>query len=85
MDVSFNNLQSMRNIGNLPKNLSTLLMSNNKLTKVSKEIINFVPNLKVFDVENNLFTNFPASLARIVTKGPLISFKGKIQNCKYTF
>lgn len=68
----------IRNIGNLPKNLSTLLMSNNKLTKLSKEFINFVPNLEIFNVENNLFNNFPAPLARIVTKGPLISFKGTI-------
>lgn len=61
----------------MPNTMSTLLMSNNKLTKLSKEILNFVPKLKYFNVENNLFNNFPAALAKIVTKGPTISFKGK--------
>lgn len=66
----------MKNVGNMPKNLSILLMSNNKLTKLSKEIINFVPKLKDFNVENNSFYNFPVTLAKIITKGPSIAFKG---------
>lgn len=70
----------MKNVGNLPKNLSILMMSNNKLTKLSKEIINFVPKLKDFNVENNLFYNFPAPLAKIITKVPSVSFKGIVFN-----
>lgn len=66
----------MKNVGNMPKNLSILLMTDNKLAKLSKEIINFVPKLKDFNVENNQFNNFPAALAKIVNKGPTISFKG---------
>lgn len=76
LDLSFNNLETMKNIGNIPKNLSVLLMADNKLTKLSKEIINFVPKLKDFNVENNQFNNFPAALAKVVNKGPTISFKG---------
>lgn len=68
----------MKKVGNIPKNMSVLLMSNNKLTKLSKEIINFVPKLKNFNVENNLFNNFPPELAKIVNKGSSISFKGNI-------
>jgi len=76
LDLSFNNLESMKKVGNMPKNMSVLLISNNKLTKLSKEIISFVPKLKTFNVENNLFNNFPPELAKIVTKGTTISFKG---------
>lgn len=71
----------------MPKTMSTLLMSNNKLTKLPKEIINFVPKLKYFNVENNQFNNLPSALAKIVAKGPTISFKGAFnidssnQNC----
>lgn len=78
LDLSFNNLETMKKVGNMPKNMSVLLMSNNKLTRLSKEIISFVPNLKDFDVENNLFNNFPPDLAKMVTKGPKISFKGRL-------
>lgn len=76
LDLSFNNLETMKTVGNLPKNMTQLLISNNRLTKLSKEIINFVPKLKELNVENNLFSNFPAALAKIVSKGPTISFKG---------
>jgi len=69
----------MKNVGNMPNNLSSLFMSNNKLTKLSKEVINYVPKLKDFNVENNLFNNLPAALAKVVTKGPSIAFKGTIQ------
>lgn len=62
----------------MPMTMSTLLMSNNKLTKLPKEIINFVPKLKYFNVENNQFNNFPSALAKIVAKGPTISFKGSL-------
>lgn len=68
----------MKKVGNMPKNMSVLLMSNNKLTKLSKEIISFVPKLKNFNVENNLFNNFPPELSKIVNKGSSISFKGNI-------
>lgn len=70
----------MKNIGGMPKNLSILLVSNNKLTKFSKEVINSVQQLKYFNVENNLFYNFPPGLSKIATKGPLISFKGTNKN-----
>jgi len=76
LDLSFNNLETMKKVGNMPKNMSILLISNNKLTKLSKEIISFVPKLKDFNVENNLFNNFPPELAKIVNKGSKISFKG---------
>lgn len=66
----------MKNVGSMPENMSILLMSNNKLTKLSKEILHFVPKLKYFNVENNQFNNFPSALAKIVAKGPTISFKG---------
>jgi len=78
LDLSFNNLETMKKVGNMPKNMSVLLMSNNKLTKLSKEIISFVPKLKNFNVENNLFNNFPPELSKIVNKGSSISFKGNI-------
>ncbi|XP_026815822.1 chaoptin-like [Rhopalosiphum maidis] len=81
LDLSFNNLESMKKVGNMPKNMSVLLMSNNKLTKLSKEIVSFVPKLKDFNVENNLFNNFPPELAKIVTKGTSISFKGNPIEC----
>uniref|UniRef100_A0A2S2N8U2 Immunoglobulin superfamily containing leucine-rich repeat protein 2 n=1 Tax=Schizaphis graminum TaxID=13262 RepID=A0A2S2N8U2_SCHGA len=81
LDLSFNNLESMKKVGNMPKNMSVLLMSNNKLTKLSKEIISFVPKLKDFNIENNLFNNFPSELAKIVTKGTSISFKGNPIEC----
>jgi len=68
----------MKKVGNMPKNMSVLLMSNNKLTKLSKEIISFVPKLKDFNVENNLFNNFLPELAKMVNKGSTISFKGSI-------
>lgn len=71
----------MKKVGNMPKNMSVLLMSNNKLTQLSKEIISFVPNLKEFNVENNLFNNFPPELAKIVTKGSAIAFKGTVPSC----
>lgn len=76
LDLSFNNLETMKNVGNMPVNMSVLWMSNNKLRRLSKEIINFVPNLRDFEVENNQFNNFPAALAKIVAKGPKMSFKG---------
>jgi len=78
LDLSFNNLETMKKVGNMPKNMSVLLMSNNKLSKLSKEIISFVPKLKDFNVENNLFNNFPPELAKIASKGSSISFKGII-------
>lgn len=65
-------------MGAMPKNMSVLLMSNNKLTKLSKEMINFVPNLNHFNVESNKFTNFPPELAKTITKGSSVSFKGNI-------
>lgn len=77
LDLSFNNLESIKNIGNMPKNLSLLFMSNNKLTQLTKEIINFVPNLKLLNLENNQFNNFPAALGKVISKGPTILFKGK--------
>lgn len=76
LDLSFNNLETVKKLGDMPKDLSVLLMSNNKLTKLSKEIISFVPNLKDFNVDYNQFNNFPAELAKIVAKGSTISFKG---------
>jgi len=66
----------MKNVGNMPVNMSVLWMSNNKLTILSKEIIKFVPKLRDFNVENNQFHNFPAALAKTVAKGPKMSFKG---------
>uniref|UniRef100_A0A2S2R5K6 Chaoptin n=1 Tax=Sipha flava TaxID=143950 RepID=A0A2S2R5K6_9HEMI len=81
LDLSYNNLETLKKVGNMPTNMSVLLMSNNKLTKLSKEIISFVPNLKYLDVENNLFNNFPPDLAKIITKGPMISFKGNPIEC----
>lgn len=81
LDLSFNNLETIKKIGSLPKNMTVLLMSNNKLTKLSKEIISFVPNLKDFNVENNQFYNFPVELAKIVTKETKISFKGICYYC----
>lgn len=77
LDLSFNNLETIKNVGSFPTNLSVLSMSNNKLTKLSKEIINFVPKLKVFNVEKNLFNSLTAELAKIVNKGPTILFGGK--------
>lgn len=76
LDLSFNNLGTMNKVGHLPENMTTLLMSDNKLTRISKEIINFIPKLTDFNVENNRFNNFPPELAKIVSKGPTISFKG---------
>jgi len=73
----------MTKVGNMPQNMSVLLMSNNKLTKLSKEIISFVSKLKDFNVENNLFNNFPPELAKIVTKGSTISFKGRYTVLSY--
>lgn len=81
LDLSFNNLEAVKKIGNLPKYMTVLLMSNNKLKKLSKEIISLVPNLKDFNVENNQFNNFPVELAKIVTKGTKISFKGTYCYC----
>jgi len=66
----------MKNVGNMPVNMSVLWMSNNKLTVLSKEIIKFVPKLRDFNVENNQFNNFPAALAKTIAKGPKMSFKG---------
>lgn len=66
----------MNKVGNLPKNMTSLLISDNKLTKLSKEIINFIPKLTDFNVENNRFNNFPPEMAKLVSKGPTISFKG---------
>lgn len=83
LDLSFNNLETVKKIGSMPKNMTVLLMSNNKLTKLSKEMISFVPNLKDFNVENNQFNNFPVELAKIVTKGTKISFKGTCYYCDF--
>lgn len=84
LDLSFNNLDTMKNVGIMPVNMSVLWMSNNKLTRLSKEIIDFVPNLRDFNVENNRFNNFPAALAKIVAKGPKMSFKGNPVECDCT-
>lgn len=78
LDISFNNLDTMKNVGKMPANISVLLMSNNKLTRLSKEIINSVPKLKKFDAENNQFNSLPPELAKIAAKGPEIAFKGII-------
>lgn len=83
LDLSFNNLETIKNVGELPENLSLLFMSNNKLKQLPKEIINFVPKLKLINLENNQFNNFPAALATIVSKGSTILFKGMCTIPKY--
>lgn len=64
----------------MPKNLYSLFISNNKLKQLTKEIINFVPKLKLLDLENNQFNNFPAELAKVVSKGATILFKSMCIN-----
>lgn len=77
LDLSFNNLETTKTVGTLPANMSALYMASNKLTTLSKQMIDFVPKLSDFNVENNRFNNLPAALAKTVAKrGPRVSFKG---------
>ncbi|XP_050530520.1 chaoptin isoform X1 [Daktulosphaira vitifoliae] len=84
LDLSFNNLKVMNNLGNMPTNLTILFLSNNKLKKLPKEILNTVPKLVQFEVDNNLFNSLPPTIAKEVGRGVNISFNGNPLECDCT-
>jgi Leucine-rich repeat (LRR) protein len=61
--LAFNNLKEYSYFANSP-NLTVLILSNNKITKIAKEVIK-LQKLKTLDVENNDLSELPSELGFI--------------------
>lgn len=85
INLAYNNLREYNYFENSP-NLTVLIISNNKIVKISKDILK-LQKLKTFDLENNDLSELPYelgfinSLVRLQVEGnPLKTIRQNIRN-----
>lgn len=84
LDMSFNEIADLMaepNIFNLPENLTTLLLNNNKLVRIPGKCIEKVQNLTNLDLRNNNFAWIEPEIIDKVKKGMNLYFEGNPLKC----
>lgn len=79
LDMSFNEITDLvgePNIFNLPENLTTLLLNNNKLIRIPGKSIEMVQNLTTLDLRNNNFAWIEPQIIAKVKNGLSLYFEG---------
>lgn len=75
------NLQSEEHIFDLPQNLTTILLNNNRIYKLNFTKFLKEPKFEKIDLSNNSLTEFPLSLVWNVRNGTEVRFAGNPLHC----
>ncbi|XP_034477400.1 toll-like receptor 3 [Drosophila innubila] len=84
LDISYNeltNLMSEEHVFELPKNLSSLIMSNNQIYHLPFVNLAKTQSLKYVDLRNNSLEDFPVSLIRTMGNGSRVLLSNNPLNC----